>query len=150
SKVNRKVPRDLEVICLKCLEKDPMRRYDSAAALADDLERWLASEPIRARRIGAPERLWLWARRKPMVAGLAGAVAALLVALAVGSTIAAIRFNRKAEESLQRLVRQYVAEGGRLTEEGDLLGALSWFAEALRLDRGDPRREEAHRLRLAS
>jgi WD40 repeat protein len=148
--LDRRIPRDLETIVQKAIDKDPGRRYPSASELAEDLRRFLADEPIRARRVSLAGRLLRWGRRNKLVAGLSGAVGVLLVGLAVGSTVAAIRFNHKAEESLQRLVRQYVAQGSRLTEEGDLLGALPWFAEALQLDRGHPRREEAHRLRLAS
>jgi WD40 repeat protein/tRNA A-37 threonylcarbamoyl transferase component Bud32 len=68
------VDRDLETVCLKCLEKDPTHRYGSAEALAEDLERWLAGEPIRARRAGTGERMVKWARRRPAVAGLLSAV----------------------------------------------------------------------------
>jgi WD40 repeat protein len=77
--VNPAVPRDLETICLKCLRKAPARRYDSAQALADDLERWLNGEPIAARPVGRLERLRLWAGRNPAAAALASGV--VLVAL---------------------------------------------------------------------
>jgi TolB-like protein/Tfp pilus assembly protein PilF/tRNA A-37 threonylcarbamoyl transferase component Bud32 len=73
--------RDLETICARCLERDPKERYQSAAALAEDLERWLEGRPISARPVRAPARVWRWSRRNPI---LAGAVAAcLLLALAV-------------------------------------------------------------------
>ena len=74
-KFNPGVPRDLETICLKCLEKDPRRRYSSAQAIADDLRRWLDNRPISARPVGSIERLGLWARRRPAVAALTACVA---------------------------------------------------------------------------
>jgi eukaryotic-like serine/threonine-protein kinase len=77
--LNRAVPRPLEVICLKCLEKDPSRRYSSVAAVADDLRRWQAGEPIIARPVRTPVRAWLWIRRHPSQAVLAGALLCTLI-----------------------------------------------------------------------
>jgi serine/threonine protein kinase/Tfp pilus assembly protein PilF len=79
--LNQKVDRDLATICLKCLEKDPQRRYSSALALAEDLERWLKHEPIRARRTGIFTRGRKWVRRNPTSTLLAASVVALIAAV---------------------------------------------------------------------
>ena len=76
---NPKVDRDLSTICLKCLDKDPQRRYSSALALAEDLERWLKHEPIQARRTGVLTRGKKWMRRKPAIAALIASLIALAV-----------------------------------------------------------------------
>lgn len=84
--LNPSIPRDLETITLKCLEKEPSRRYPTAQELADELSRVLRHEPIQARPVNVPEKLWRWCRRKPALATAVGlAVAAFLAGLAATS-----------------------------------------------------------------
>src|SRR6516164_1760319 len=86
--LNPSVPADLETICMKCLSKEPARRYASAEELANDLGRFQEGEPIRARPVGAVERTWKWAQRRPALAALLGVVLLALVGLTALSAIA--------------------------------------------------------------
>jgi hypothetical protein len=88
-RLNDRIPRDLETVCLKAMAKEPNRRYATAGDLADDLRRFQNGEPIRARRSWAPERAWRWSRRNPAVASLLLLAAVLTVLVAILSTIAA-------------------------------------------------------------
>jgi WD40 repeat protein len=138
-----RAPRDLETICLKCLQKEPSQRYASAEALADDLERFLAHEPIQARPVGALGRLGRWCRRHPVEAALVGAVAIALLAGAAVATHYAIQADegrQAAEKSAQRADRErllserrrYVAEVNlkyREQQDGRLDLVLPWLRE---------------------
>jgi serine/threonine protein kinase/WD40 repeat protein len=107
---DRRIPRDLETIVLKAMARDPAERYARAEALADDLRRFLADRPIQARRSSAAERFRRWCRRNPVVATLSGTVAALLLVLAVGSTVATLRLSEQREDLRDQLGRTQRAE----------------------------------------
>jgi len=161
--VKPRADRDLSVIALKCLEKDPGKRYESAAALADDLDRWLRGEPILARPASRLERTAKWVRRNPAVAALT----TLAVIMLVGGTAVSMYFAGEARweakdaktqraraeqeerQAIDRLARMYLTNGMQRLDADDALGSLPYFVEALRLDEHDSDRAAVHRTRLA-
>ena len=108
--LNANVPRDLETIALKCLQKEPHKRYSKAHELADELRRFLRGEPIRARPVGRLERGWRWCKRNRSVAGLAASVVAALLAGAGVSTYFAIEAHYRALDASQNAAAALAAE----------------------------------------
>jgi non-specific serine/threonine protein kinase/serine/threonine-protein kinase len=99
------VPRDLETICLKCLEKEPGRRYASALTLAEDLNRYLSGRPIQARRSTPLERLVRWSHREPWLAGTSLTAAGLAAVLAIGGAASAVVFRKQRNQITADLIR---------------------------------------------
>ncbi len=157
SHLQLKVPRDLETICLKCLEKDPARRYHSAEDLAEDLYRFLSDQPIEARPTGWWRRSVKWMRRHPTKTTVAGVLIVAALTLLTMGAFYHVRLEHaletaeaKREENRQNLVRLHVAQGTSAMNAGDGFTALLWFTEALRLDADKPEQQGAHRQRIAA
>lgn len=134
-KLNAAIPRDLETICIKCLEKDPDRRYQTAASLQEDLQNYLDDKPIAARPINRFQRTWRWCKRRPLVAGLS---ASLFLALTTGLVISTLLWLR-AEENWD------LAEQQRSKAEISAEQAAEQRAIALaNLKEADAQRQEAN------
>jgi serine/threonine protein kinase len=129
--LNDRVPIDLQTTCLKAMAKESSRRYATAGEMAADLRRWLAGEPIRARPVGPLTQSWLWCRRRPALAGLLGAVVALVLALITGlayndrASRIALRvqsgLRAKADQRLDQMIASYRANLERLLSDPRLL-----------------------------
>lgn len=154
--INLNVNRDLAVIALKCLSKEPGKRYESAAALADDLDRWQRGEPILARPVSSRERLVKWVRRNPVPAAFTAAILLLLIGGLTAVTRLYLRsehFRQDAEserdQARVRLARQYVEKSGTAADQGNPLLGLPWLVEALKTVDGKPE-ADLHRLHLGT
>lgn len=146
TKLNDQIPRDLETICLKCLEKVPDGRYVNARCLADDLRRFQRGEPVTARPISSWTRLRRWASRNPRVAGLSIVTAILLILLCVGalwtarSQFAAFRRERGARMEVERnLYYSSIHQSALEYERNHLAAAEAALRQAAKLEYGDRR-----------
>ena len=137
-RLNDRIPRDLDTICMKALAKLPQRRFATAKEMADDLRRYLRGEPCRARPVGRLERGWLWVMRNRALAAWVAAAALLLFAVSVGSVLFAVRETTHAnrlgvalEKSNYLLAANLFDRGLTLCEDGEVAHGMLLMARGL-------------------
>ena len=121
-RLNSRTPRDLEIICLKCLEKEPHRRYEGAQALAEDLSRFLADRPIVARPASQPDLAWRWCRKNPALAAASGLAVAALLGISIVSALFSVSASRDARQLSESATK--LTETLRISEEHRLKSEL--------------------------
>jgi hypothetical protein len=131
SRLNPRLDRDLQTVCLTCLRKEPAGRYGSAKEVADDLECWLKGEPIKARPLGRPARAWRWCRRNPLVAGLVATVTGLTVAGVAGLAVSTTLLWPQREDTQAAL--DEAKEQGRLAHESAAEAWQQLYAARIKL-----------------
>jgi serine/threonine protein kinase len=139
-RLNDRIPRDVETICLKAMAKEPGRRYASAGALAEDLRRYLSGVPIHARPVSKVERAWRWCKRKPALAAMGGLAAAALLSLVVVSIAFGVSKSKSADDLASALKKsqEYSAHIAldralELCDRGDLSQGILWLGRSLEL-----------------
>ncbi len=143
--LNPWIPRDLETICLKCLEKDPRRRYNGGRELAVELGRYLAGEPIHARPATLLERVWKWCGRQPALASAGATVFLLLLAISIVSVVSAWRVqgaNQRTTEELKRALLASARSARSSTRAGHRFEALEAIRQAVQLNPSPQLRQE--------
>ncbi len=136
--LNETVPRDLETIALRAMEKVPEKRYQTAQEFSDELHRWLAGDPILARPISSVERVWRWCRKRPLISSLLATILLLLCSISVGALVWGVRENRLKEvaeasdvESRERLASAFASAASELLLDDNSLAAVPHSVEAL-------------------
>ncbi|HEV3256573.1 MAG TPA: serine/threonine-protein kinase, partial [Gemmataceae bacterium] len=170
--LNAQVPPDLEAVCLKALDKRPEARYANCQEVANDLRRWLEGEPVRARPLGAIQRVVRWGKRQPALAAALAVAAAAIVAVAALSIRFGIQQGRSAHklsaalataednaqqaednkrEAIKNQARSFLDQGQMLCESGEVGQGMAWLVNGLRLagDAGNEDLQQDARMSLA-